>query len=878
MSIDVLKTIWPEWQIEKQLGKGSYGVVYKAVRKDHNVESYAAIKVISIPGDSSEVDTLRSEGLDVNATKTYLQGIVDDFVGEIQLMESLKGIQNIVSVEDYKVIEKTGEIGWEIYIRMELLIPFNNFICDNKLTEEDVIRLGCDICTALEICRKRNIIHRDIKPENIFINGFGHFKLGDFGIARKLENMSGGLSQKGTFNYMAPEVANSNEYDERVDIYSLGIVLYRLLNENRLPLLDAETQLSPNERRNAVERRIHGEALPAPCEASSAMADVILRACAYDPQERFASPTEMKEALLSVAKGTYQMGGANLDQTMSVQPAKEVNVEATAVVRKKGKADVQNATAAVRPANGAGVQQTVDTFGEKSKKKTKKEKKVKEKKVKEKQTKEGKEGKKRKKGKFIAIFVLVCILAGAVALAVNFFSSAAYSVQKAMKSKNFEKALSVYHEDVEDSFIQKLLLDTVLKGRVDDVSADYNSGALTYASAEEALKALDEMGFEGAVEKLAEIMESYANETVTKFENGEITCEDAVAILESLGENGYQTADEKIASITAEQVSDDALAKGNQYYENGEYEDAISELSKIPEDNKNYAQAQEKLNKVYADYIASVVTSAKKCNSSGKYEDAISQINAAYKILPDSVDTADLNVVKEDSLTKYKTLVTSEVKEFVADDKYKDAFNLIAEALAFDDNQYFRDLKSETEEKYVETITEEVQGYMDTNDFNSALKVVNNALGILPGNEALTELKNTVETETPTYLENIVVIDSGDYSYNEEVFTDSFGNIYDGCHWFDPCYKNAYVIFNLDDKYTEFKCSLVAAQSTGSDREFTVTIYLDGKLAYTISDFTKTTGKQDITLDVSNVTKLEIKTSADEYSYSSLAIVNASVK
>ena len=138
MSVKVLKQIWPEWEIEgKPLGKGSFGVVYKAVRRDHGVESYAAIKVISIPTDPSEVDSLRSEGLNMNATRTYLQGVVNDFVSEIQLMESLKGVQNIVSVEDYKVVEKTDEIGWDIYIRMELLTSFNTYICDKKLTEEE---------------------------------------------------------------------------------------------------------------------------------------------------------------------------------------------------------------------------------------------------------------------------------------------------------------------------------------------------------------------------------------------------------------------------------------------------------------------------------------------------------------------------------------------------------------------------------------------------------------------------------------------------------------------------------------------------------------------------------------------------------------------
>lgn len=360
MSIEALEQIWPEWQIEgRPLGKGSFGVVYKAVRRDHGVESYAAIKVISIPTDPSEVDSLRSEGLDMNATKTYLQGIVNDFVSEIQLMESLKGVQNIVSVEDYKVVEKTGEIGWDIYIRMELLTSFNAYICDKKLTEKEVIKLGCDICTALEICAKRNIIHRDIKPENIFINDFGDFKLGDFGIARKLENMTGGLSQKGTFNYMAPEVANGSEYDARVDTYSLSIVLYRLLNGNRLPFLDTEKQLlNPNERRNAVDRRLRGEELPAPCDASPAMADLILRACAYNPNMRFASATEMKQALMSVANGTYQIGACNLDRTTSVRKAAG-SYDKTTSVRKAPAASNQRSTP------------TVNTFGSAPKKKSK---------------------------------------------------------------------------------------------------------------------------------------------------------------------------------------------------------------------------------------------------------------------------------------------------------------------------------------------------------------------------------------------------------------------------------------------------------------------------------------------------------------------------
>lgn len=356
MANDILSNIWPEWQIIKQIGRGSFGVVYEAVRTDHSVESRAAIKVISIPQNESEIDSLRSEGLSKDATRTYLQGVVSDFVSEIQLMESFKGVQNIVSVEDYKVVEKTDKIGWDIYIRMELLTPFNSYICDKTLSEKEVIKLGVDICTALELCAKRNVIHRDIKPENIFINQFGDFKLGDFGIARKLENVTGGLSQKGTYNYMAPEIERGTQYDATVDLYSLGLVLYRFMNKNRLPFLDAERQLlNPNERMAAIRRRMDGEPLPAPCDASPAMAQVILCACSPDPGSRFASVTAMQNALISVANGAYTGSEDLLNKTMSVRHATQVqDPSRTTSVRKTSQAQKT-------------AQKTVSNFGKKRK-------------------------------------------------------------------------------------------------------------------------------------------------------------------------------------------------------------------------------------------------------------------------------------------------------------------------------------------------------------------------------------------------------------------------------------------------------------------------------------------------------------------------------
>ena len=179
MPFDTVEQIWPEWRVVKELGRGSYGIVYEAERVNAASAVHSAIKVIEIPASESELETLRSEGITGSEARTYFQEVVDQFADEIYAMEAFKGNDNIVSIEDFKVVEWKDRTAWTILIRMELLTPFNTYISDRKLTEEEVLALGCDICSALELCERKNIIHRDIKPENLFVNQYGKFKLGD---------------------------------------------------------------------------------------------------------------------------------------------------------------------------------------------------------------------------------------------------------------------------------------------------------------------------------------------------------------------------------------------------------------------------------------------------------------------------------------------------------------------------------------------------------------------------------------------------------------------------------------------------------------------------------------------------------------------------
>ena len=295
---------WPEWKIIEKIGEGSFGKVYKAQRTERGKSFYSAIKIINIPGSQSELNSVRSETGDDQSTRQYFQNLVEECIQEISTMEYFRGNSYIVSVEDFKVMEYLDAIGWEISIRMEYLTSFIDYCAEKQLTENEVIQLGMDLSKALEYCRKLKIIHRDIKPENIFVSRFGDFKLGDFGIARELERTMSGFSKKGTYSYMAPEMYKGEKYDSRVDIYSLGIVLYKLMNHNRLPFMSLEKQfITYRDKENALNKRVAGEKMSVPADAGELFAQIILKACAYDPAERYQTPEEFYRALDDLKNG-----------------------------------------------------------------------------------------------------------------------------------------------------------------------------------------------------------------------------------------------------------------------------------------------------------------------------------------------------------------------------------------------------------------------------------------------------------------------------------------------------------------------------------------------------------------------------------------------
>ena len=289
------------WKIIRLLGEGSYGKVFEIERSEFGQTYRAALKVITVPQSSAEVRSVISEGMSVSQAEAYFHGIVEELMHEFSIMFKLKGTANVVSCEDLRVLEHPDGIGWDILIRMELLHPLLPYVYQHPMARRDIIRLGIDICKALELCQRYNIIHRDIKPENIFISDNRDYKLGDFGIARTIERTTSGLSKKGTYSYMAPEVYAGREYGFSVDTYSLGLVLYRMLNKNRGPFLPQPPEaITFSSREQALARRMSGEALPRPFYGEGRLGEIVLKACAFDPKDRYSSPQQLRQELEAI--------------------------------------------------------------------------------------------------------------------------------------------------------------------------------------------------------------------------------------------------------------------------------------------------------------------------------------------------------------------------------------------------------------------------------------------------------------------------------------------------------------------------------------------------------------------------------------------------
>jgi serine/threonine protein kinase len=233
---------------------------------------------------------------------------IELFFREAQVASTLDH-PNLVAVHE------SGEDAGQYYLVMEYVdgISLRQLIARVRKAGEafDVavaVSIAASICAGLHHAHERcdedgralQIVHRDVSPGNVFVSYDGAVKLGDFGVAKATAAWTAMQSTTGTIRgkvaYMAPEQARGDAVDRRADVFAVGNVLFELLTGRRLIPNGGEVEML-----HALVFGAYAEPTIDRPDCPPALAKVIARALAREPEQRFATALEMQRALEAVA-------------------------------------------------------------------------------------------------------------------------------------------------------------------------------------------------------------------------------------------------------------------------------------------------------------------------------------------------------------------------------------------------------------------------------------------------------------------------------------------------------------------------------------------------------------------------------------------------
>lgn len=268
-----------------------------AMSDHHGVRCYPAIengtedkhivKVISVPATSSQMDALILTGAyaDREAALGYFKEITDGVVQEVDILEKLSELEGFLPFKACQVEPMESGEGYDIYLLSSYKRTLQKHFTRHSFTHLDALNLGLDLCSALSVCRRNGYLYIDLKPSNVYVTDQRLFRIGDLGFIRLDALKYASVPEKYMSVYTPPEVRDAfSALNATMDIYAAGLILYQTYNNGELPFND---EIQP------------GDKLPAPLYADYEMSEIILKACAANPEDRWQDPMEMGQAIVS---------------------------------------------------------------------------------------------------------------------------------------------------------------------------------------------------------------------------------------------------------------------------------------------------------------------------------------------------------------------------------------------------------------------------------------------------------------------------------------------------------------------------------------------------------------------------------------------------
>ena len=252
----------------------------------NNSDSKYIVKVVSIPASQVQLQALLLTGAYTSeaAARDYFLELAQGITAETDVLGKLSKQEGFLPFEDHQIVPKENEVGYDVYLLSSYRRSLARHLRKTNMTHLAAINLGLDMCAALTVCRSAGYLYTDLKPDNIFVCHDREFRIGDLGFMKMDSLRFSSIPERYISAYTPPEIVDAySDVNMTIDVYAVGLILYQVYNGGKLPF----------------DGRASAEPLAPPAYADYELAEIILKACAPDPKDRWQDPYVMGQALVA---------------------------------------------------------------------------------------------------------------------------------------------------------------------------------------------------------------------------------------------------------------------------------------------------------------------------------------------------------------------------------------------------------------------------------------------------------------------------------------------------------------------------------------------------------------------------------------------------
>ena len=307
------------WKIISRLPDDNGNEIYKVSKKDFDGTLISGLlRYVVIKNDEYNIENT-------------------DFINdEASFLKTISQSGDCFNYLDIYVNNNPAKKKIEFFIITEDLKSLSDVMKSKDFDENKVLDFGIQMSAILERLESKNIFHGNINPDDIFVTFDGKYKLGGFSdFESKIDDMS----------FIAPEIFKKENADFTTDIYSLGLIMYSMSNNGKIPFENDEVSKD-----DAVKMRFDGKAVTAPKNGSEKLKSVIVIACQPNNDNRWKNAGNIKNALTSIKQ---EAANASPDETLIVPETTDFEGNVFEEYDYSGFDDTAKSAAEVLPVMGA---------------------------------------------------------------------------------------------------------------------------------------------------------------------------------------------------------------------------------------------------------------------------------------------------------------------------------------------------------------------------------------------------------------------------------------------------------------------------------------------------------------------------------------------